>query len=420
MAEKLNKDMVYRTAKPKEKDYSINDGNGLALHINIKGSKLWRFVYTFEGKRCKLAFGNYPATSLELARKKADDARDDIANGINPANQRKAAKQFIQQKQQQVERIKLGLPIEGSFADTATQWLNAVEHLTKPQTHIKKANRLKTYAFPAIGDVVLNEVKSSEIMALLKPLIDKRQLETAHRLQNEISSVFDWAIVQEHIKCEYNPSQPVKKQLPTQKVKHRAAIIDPKQVGQLMRDIQNYQGTFVVQMAFRLSPLLFQRPGEIRQMLWDDIDLIAKEWRPFISKADFHHIVPLSTQAIAILEAIHPLTGRQQYVFPSSRGNGRPMSENTIVTALKSLGYDSDVMTAHGFRTTASTLLNEQGWSPDAIERQLSHAPRDSVRAAYNRAQYLDERRRMMQSWADYLDGLRSSATILPFQKKAS
>ena len=170
-------------------------------------------------------------------------------------------------------------------------------------------------------------------------------------------------------------------------------------------------------MAFRISPLLFQRPSEIRTMLWSDIDLIAKEWRSYVSKTDFFHIVPLSTQAIAILEAVQPLTGNQQYVFPSSRGDGRPMSDNTIRTALKSLGYDSDVMTAHGFRTTASTLLNEQGWSPDAIERQLAHAPRDAVRAAYNRAQYLDERRKMMQSWADYLDSLKAGAQILNFKK---
>jgi len=207
--------------------------------------------------------------------------------------------------------------------------------------------------------------------------------------------------------------------LPAQKVKHRAAIIDPKQVAQLLRDIGNYQGTFVVQSAFRLSPLLFQRPGEIRQMLWADVDLTAKEWRPYISKTDFHHILPLSTQAIAILEGVQPLTCGGQYVFPSSRGDGRPMSDNTIRTALKSLGYESDVMTAHGFRTTASTLLNEQGWSPDAIERQLSHAPRDQVRAAYNRAQYLEERRRMMRSWADYLDGLKAGAQIIPFQRQA-
>lgn len=149
-----------------------------------------------------------------------------------------------------------------------------------------------------------------------------------------------------HNLCVYNPAQPVAKQIPAQKVKHRAAIIDPKLVGQLLRDIQHYQGTFVVQMAFRLSPLVFQRPGEIRQMLWADVDLVAKEWRPFVTKTDFHHIVPLSTQAVAILEAMQPLTGHQQYVFPSSRGDGRPMSDNTIRTTLKSLGYDSDVMTA--------------------------------------------------------------------------
>ena len=152
-------------------------------------------------------------------------------------------------------------------------------------------------------------------------------------------------------------------------------------------------------------------------MLWSDVDLVAKEWRPYISKTDFHHIVPLSTQAVAILQAIQPLTSGGQYVFPSSRGDGRPMSDNTIRTALISLGYTSDVMTAHGFRTTASTLLNEQGWSPDAIERQLAHAPRDQVRAAYNRAQYLEERRRMMQNWADYLDSLKAGAQVIPFKK---
>ena len=253
---------------------------------------------------------------------------------------------------------------------------------------------------------MINQIKSSDVLASLKPLIDKKELSTAHRLRGELSSIFDYAIV--HNFTDYDPAQSVAKQIPVEKVKHRAGIIDPYKVGQLLRDISNYNGTFVVQLAFRISPLLFQRPGEIRQLLWSDIDLEAREWRPYISKTDFHHIVPLSTQAIAILEEIKPLTGAGKYVFPSSRGDGRPMSDGTISTALKSLGYDSDVMTAHGFRTTASTLLNEQGWSPDAIERQLAHSPKDQVRAAYNRAQYLDERRRMMQSWSDYLDSLKN------------
>jgi len=255
------------------------------------------------------------------------------------------------------------------------------------------------------------------VLAVIKPLIDKRQLETAHRLHAEICAIFDYAIA--HGVVDYNVAQPIARQIPAQKVKHRAAIIDPREGGQLMRDIFNYQGTFVVQLALRLSPYLFQRPGEIRQMLWSDIDLQAKEWRPYISKTDFFHIVPLSSQAVAILEEIRLLTGAGQYVFPSSRGDGRPMSDNTIRTALISLGYSSEVQTAHGFRSIASTLLNEQGWSPDAIERQLAHAPRDNVRAAYNRAAYLEERRRMMQAWADYLDGLKSGAEILPFKAKA-
>lgn len=304
-----------------------------------------------------------------------------------------------------------------SFADATRQWLDSIVHLTTATTHSKKASRLERLIFPTLGNKAIKEIKSSEILATLKPLIDENQLETAHRVHSEISSIFAYAIV--HNFTDYDPAQPVAKQIPAQKVKHRAAIIDPKQVGQLLRDIYAYQGTFVVQMALRLSPLIFQRPGEIRQMLWDDLDLEAKEWRPYISKTDFHHIVPLSKQALEILEAIRPLTGNGQYVFPSSRGDGRPMSDNTIRTALITLGYDSSIQTAHGFRTIASTLLNEQGWSPDAIERQLAHAPRDQVRAAYNRAQYLDERRRMMQAWADYLDELKKGANVIPIKQIA-
>ncbi len=317
---------------------------------------------------------------------------------------------------QNKDRKEDGLPIIDSFADITRQWLDSIAHLTSDKTHTKKTSRIERLAFPLLGDRPIKEIKSADVLAVLKPIIDKQQLETAHRLHGEISSIFAYAIV--HNFTEYDPAQPVAKQIPAQKVRHRAAIIDPKQVGQLLRDIYAYQGTYVVQMALRLSPLLFQRPGEIRQMLWDDVDLVAKEWRPYISKTDFHHIVPLSRQALEILEAIQPLTGSGQYVFPSSRGDGRPMSDNTIRTALITLGYDSTIQTAHGFRTIASTLLNEQGWSPDAIERQLAHAPRDQVRAAYNRAQYLDERRRMMQSWADFLDGLKGGAQVVPFKRE--
>ena len=406
MAKNINKDVVYRAAKAKEKDYMINDGGGLFLFVGKNGTKSWRFIYTFNKKQKKLAFGIYPNVTLEAARRKTEDANENIANGIDPNALRIEKKKAQQLSLSNNERVADGLPILNSFADLTRQWLASIAHLTSQITQIKKTSRLERLAFPVLGHMPIKEIKSSDVLAAIKPLINKMQLETAHRLHSEISSVFAYAIV--HDCADYDPSQPVVKQIPAQKVKHRAAIIDPSQVGQLLRDIGNYRGTFVVQSAFRISPLLFQRPGEIRQLLWSDIDLDVKEWRPYISKTDFHHIVPLSTQAISILEGIKPLTGAGQYVFPSSRGDGRPMSDNTIRTALKSLGYDSDTMTAHGFRTTASTLLNEQGWSPDAIERQLAHSPRDQVRAAYNRAQYLDERRRMMQSWSDYLDELKN------------
>ncbi|MDD5268031.1 MAG: integrase arm-type DNA-binding domain-containing protein [Methylococcales bacterium] len=416
MAVNINKDAVYRAAKPKDKDYSINDGGGLFLFVRTSGTKLWRFVYTFAGKRNKIAFGAYPDVTLEAARRKAEEARELIANGTNPSEAKKQSKQSDHVGAENAKRKAAGLPILNGFEHAARNWLDSITHLTSATTHIKKTSRLERLAFPVLGDMAITAIKSADVLKTLKPLIDKSQLETAHRLHSEISAIFAYAIV--HGFTDYDPAQPVTKQIPAQKVKYRAAIIDPKLVAQLLRDISNYQGTFVVQCAFRLSPLLFQRPGEIRQMLWSDVDLVAREWRPYISKTDFHHIVPLPTQAVAILEAIQPLTGGGQYVFPSSRGDGRPMSDNTIRTALKSLGYDSDVMTAHGFRTTASTLLNEQGWSPDAIERQLAHAPRDQVRAAYNRAQYLDERRRMMQSWADYLDGLKNGAQVIAFKKQ--
>ena len=220
-----------------------------------------------------------------------------------------------------------------------------------------------------IGSLAIAEVKSPDVFSIIKPLIAKNQLETAHRINSEIGAAFAYTIANEF--TDYDPAQPVAKQIPAQKVKHNAAVIEPKGVAQLLRDIYHYQGTFVVQCALRLSPYLFQRPAEIRQMEWKDIDLSAREWRYFVKKTEVQHIVPLSAQAVSILEKIKPLTGVGQYVFPSVRGDGRPMSDGTIRTALKTLGYDSDVMSAHGFRTTASTLLNEQGWSPDAIELQF-------------------------------------------------
>ncbi|MGR8930213.1 MAG: tyrosine-type recombinase/integrase [Gammaproteobacteria bacterium] len=312
-------------------------------------------------------------------------------------------------------RLNAGLPIVNSFEYACREWLASTAHKTHDVTQQKKLRRFELYVFPAICSRPISEVKSPEVFDIVKPLIAKNQLETAHRVRSEISPAFAYTIA--HGYTDYDPAQPIAAQIPGQKVKHNAAITEPREVAQLLQDIYCYEGTFVVKTALRLSPLLFQRPGEIRQMEWKDVDLAAKEWRYFVTKTEVQHIVPLSEQAAKLLESIQPLTGSGRYVFPSSRGDGRPMSDGTIRTALKTLGYESDVKSAHGFRTTASTLLNEQGWSPDAIERQLCHMPKDAVRAAYNRAQYLDERRRMMQAWADYLDGLRAGAEVIPFRR---
>ncbi|WAR43741.1 tyrosine-type recombinase/integrase [Methylomonas rapida] len=417
MALHLNKDTVYKGAKPRDKEYFINDGGGLYLVVGKNGTKIWKFIYTFERKRKKLSFGVYPDTTLENARRRAEEARNNLASGIDPSDIRKQAQAEITQAVENQNRLDAGLPIRNSFEDIARQWIESEAHTVRDVTNQKKIRRFELYVFPQIGQKSIDDVKSPDIFAVIRPLIIQKKLETAHRVRSDISAVYAYAIA--HGFTDYDPAQAVGAQIPAQKVKHNAAITEPKEVGRLLRDIANYQGTFIVQCAFRLSPYLFQRPGEIRQMEWKDVDLVAKEWRYLVTKTETKHIVPLSRQAVEILELIKPLTGAGQYVFPSSRGDGRPMSDGTIRTALKTLGYQSDEMSAHGFRTTASTLLNEQGWSPDAIERQLCHMPKDQVRAAYNRAQYLEERRRMMQTWADYLDALKTGAQVIQFPRQA-
>ncbi|MGH8497196.1 MAG: tyrosine-type recombinase/integrase [Methylococcales bacterium] len=415
MPKELLKPATVLNAKASDADKRMNDGRGMYLLVKPNGAKWWRFDFAINGKRKTLSFGVYPSVGLADARRKAEQARSQVVQGIDPSERRKAIKIATRLETEKQRCIDAGLPLPDSFELRTREWLTSIEHTVTPITHQKKVRGFEQHVFPTIGRLNVRAVKSPNVYEVIKPLIDSGKLETAHRVRSEISAAFGYVIA--HGFTDYDPAQAVAKQIPAQKVKHRAAITDPKQVGELLRHIEGYQGTFVVHSALKISPLLFQRPGEIRQMEWKDIAWVTREWRPFVTKTKIEHLVPLSNQAIAILETIKPLTGSGRYVFPSSRSDRRPMSENTIACALRTMGYDSETMTAHGFRSLASSLLNEQGWNPDAIERQLCHMPKDHVRAAYNRAQYLDERRTMMQAWADYLDRLRKGADAVPLRK---
>ena len=386
-----------KNAKAKDKAYKLTDEKGMYLLVNTKGGKYFRLNYRFHGKQKTLPLGVYPVTTLAHARDQRDIAKRKIAEGIDPMAEKKTDTLL--------------------FIDIALRWFKSKQHLIEEKTHLRKLRRFELHVFPVIGHLHINEVKSPHVFDVVRPLIEQLKLDTAIRLRAEISEMYAYAIA--HGLTEYDPAQPVAKQIPAHKATHRAAITEPKEVAQLIRNIYGYEGTFIVQQALKISPLLFQRPGEIRQMLWKDIDFDAQEWRYLVTKTKIQHIVPLSKQAIEILKTVQAVTGRANYVFPSSRNDGRPMSDNAVRSALRSLGYANEEMSAHGFRTTASTILNEQGWSPDAIERQLSHMPKDQVRAAYNRAQYLEERRRLMQAWADYLDVLRTGSNVISFKQKS-
>lgn len=412
----IKSDLTVKHCKPQEKSYRLNDGKGLFVLINPDGSKYWRLNYTFHGKRKKISLGVYPDISLKQARLKAMECQRQLADGIDPSQARKEKKQEIRQAIEDEQRLADGIPLENSFADVAQRWLENFKPTVVPDTFHRSARRIEMHVLPYLGHKPIADIKAPDLLEVVLPIAKRQTVETAHRVLNLCHRVFKYAVA--HGLMEYDPSPAVADALPANKVEHRAAITDPRQVGQLMRDIDKYTGTFVVQCALKLSPLVFARPGEIRQMEWKDIDFDANEWRYFVTKTSTEHIVPLSRQAVEVLQSVRKLTWQSRYVFPSARSDKQPMSNNTVRLGLRTMGYDADTMSAHGFRTTASTLLNEQGWSPDAIERQLAHSPRNKVRAAYNRAQYLEERRRMMQAWADYLDSLRSGAEVIPIRKQ--
>jgi integrase len=399
-------DTTIRNAKPGEKPAKIFDERGLFLLVTPTGGKWWRLRYKFDGKEKLLSLGTYPDTSLKDARTRRDDARKLLADGVDPGENRKAVKAARQVR------------AANSFEVVAREWYakqapNWAEHHGD-----RIIRRFERDIFPWIGGRPIADVTAPELLAAVQRIESRGALETAHRALGNCGQVFRYAVATG--RAQRDPSGDLRGALPPVKGEHFAAVTEPKMAAELLRTMDGYQGTLTVACALRLAPLVFVRPGELRAAEWADIDLDAAEWRYTVTKTDTAHIVPLATQAVAILRELHGLTGTGRFVFPGARSNGRPMSDNAILAAMRRMGIGKDEMSGHGFRAMARTILDEvMGFRPDFIEHQLAHAVKDPNGRAYNRTAHLAERKKMMQAWADYLDKLKAGADVLPFQRAA-
>ncbi|HWG77017.1 MAG TPA: integrase arm-type DNA-binding domain-containing protein [Steroidobacteraceae bacterium] len=396
-----------RAAKPREKPYKLMDGQGLVLLIAPTGARLWRLRYRFAGREGMISVGSYPATSLKEARERRDTARKQIEAGLNPSSIRAKAR----------ERR------EVTFEAIAKEWLARQAFTAKTRT--KAEWMIHDLLVPYIGSRPINELTAPEILAVLRRIEARGRLETCHRAKWRIGQIIRYAVATG--RALRDPTGDLRGALKPPKTVNRSAITAPRRFGDLLLAIDGYQGQGGTWAALRLAPLLFARPGELRAAEWQEFTLEGEtpEWRIPAERMKMkeEHIVPLSRQAIGILKELQTFTGRGRFLFPSLRTSQRPISDNTLNAALRRLGFSKDEMSTHGFRATASTMLNESGVAPDLIELQLAHAERNKVRAAYNRAQRLAERRQMMQRWADYLDELRvmaSSSNVVPLRRYAS
>ncbi|MDX1251108.1 MAG: integrase arm-type DNA-binding domain-containing protein [Gammaproteobacteria bacterium] len=409
-------DTAIRNAKPGVKPAKLFDGRGLFLIVTPAGGKWWRFRYKFDGKEKLLSLGVYPdvplasqtkkdeetgkAQKIKGARELRDEARELLAQGIDPGENRKAQKAAKQDR------------AANSFEVVAREWYaknapNWVEHHGD-----RIIRRFERDIFPWMGGTPIADVTAPELLAVVRRIESRGALETAHRALGNCGQVFRYAVATG--RAERDPTGDLRGALPPAKGEHFAAMTEPKQAAELLRTLDGYQGTFTVACALRLAPLVFVRPGELRTAQWADIDLEAAEWRYTVTKTGTAHIVPLATQAVVILRELHALTGTGRFVFPGARSNGRPMSDNATLAAMRRMGIAKDEMSGHGFRAMARTILDEVlGVRPDLIEHQLAHAVKDPNGRAYNRTAHLPERRKMMQLWADYLDKLKAGAEVI-------
>ena len=394
-------------ARGSDKPYRLPDGRGLLLLVNPDGSRLWRWRYRRPdtGKENMLSLGAFPEVSLKRAREKREEARTLLADGIDPGTKRLA---------ERAARVE-------SFEAVAREWFARQSTRWFPGHANKILRRLERDVFPYIGDRPVGSLTAPDVLAVLRRIENRNAVETAHRALQNCSQVLRYAVATG--RAQSDVTRDLRGSLTPWKSGHFASITEPAKVGDLLRAIDTFTGSAVVAAALKLAPLVFVRPGELRTAEWSEIDLKASEWTIPAQKMKLRvaHLVPLSSQAVAILREVQLLTGRGNYVFPGARSNRQPLSNMTLNAALRRMGFDKEAMTGHGFRAMARTLLDEiLGFRPDYIEHQLAHAVRDPNGRAYNRTAHLAERRKMMQAWADYLDTLRATASVLPIRRRAA
>ncbi len=394
-------DAVIRKTKSTNKPFKLYDDRGLLILISPSGGKWWRFRYRSGGKHKTLALGVYPDVPLAKAREKRDEARKLLADGIDPGEHRKV------EREAKIARAANG------FETVAREWFAKYSPGWAVAHSEKIIKRLENDVFPWLGNRPIAEITAPEVLKVLRRIEGRGALDTAHRAHQNCGQVFRYAIATG--RAIRDPSADLRGALPPAKHEHFASIVEPAKVGELLRAIDAFQGSFAVQCALRLAPMLFVRPGELRRAKWAEFHLDKAEWRLFVTKTKTDHIVPLSTQAVAILRELHKLTGHRQHVFPGGQDPKKPMSEAAVNAALRRLGYDTRTeITGHGFRAMARTILHQElDFAPELIEHQLAHRVPDSLGSAYNRTKFIPQRRAMMQRWADYLVRLKAGAEII-------
>jgi len=408
-------DTQIRSTKPAAKAVRLYDGRGLYLEVTPSGGRWWRLKYRFDGREKLLSMGTYPDTGLKAAREKRDHARELVEQGVDPSVARRAEKQSRE------------LEATNSFEAVAREWHTTVHVAKVSAGHAARTLiRLEQDVFPWLGSQTIGDIKAPQVLQTMRRIESRGAIETAHRALQACGQVFRYAIATG--RAERDPTPDLRGALKPVLVRHMAAITDPQRVGELLRAIEDYKGMPITRAALQLAPLVFVRPGELRKAEWSEVDLDARQWRIPAARmkrtkqdklSGTAHVVPLSRQAAGILRDLEPLTGHGRFVFPSPRTGERPMSDNGVLSALRRMGFPKDEMTGHGFRAMARTLLAERlGIDEAVIEAQLAHQVKDVLGRAYNRTEFVEQRRRMLQTWADYLDKLRQGADVVPLKRE--